>query len=89
MTNEEITKEILDNNPEDSIHDEISESIHDFIDEDDIEEHGSAEEAYLELGRGEAESQVLQRLINPYDLSVDDYCEVHDALCDEWCLTTD
>ena len=67
---------------------DVAERMHDWVDDDDVEEYGSVEEAYEEIGRGSAESAVLHNLIVGYNLNTDDYCIVFDALKEEWSLNT-
>jgi hypothetical protein len=95
MTNEDIAKDILKNNDEDSVLDAVSESIYDYIDSDWEDEYEDIHEAYGETGRGEAESQILHQIIEGWqketdtNLSIDNFCEVFDILKEEWCLSTD
>lgn len=81
---------ILQNHYEDDIHDAVGELIHDYVDSDWEDEYDSIEECYIETGRGEAESQVLQDIIKETqsDIPLDEYCEVFDRLAEEWNLTT-
>ena len=81
---------IVEEYDETVIHEMISEQIYEYIDEDDIEEHGSAEDAYSELGRGEAESDILQQIIDGCGVELDiiEFCEVHDTLCEIWMIST-
>lgn len=72
------------------IYEMITEQKHDYIDLDDIEEHGSVDDAYDEVGRGEAESDILNQVIDGcgIELSTDEYCEVNDTLCEIWMIST-
>ena len=41
----------------------VDEQINEYVDEDEIEEYGSGYDAYMEVGRGEAEADVLNELL--------------------------
>ena len=71
---------------ESDVHGLIDEEMIEWVDEEDIEEHGSLYDAYSEVGRGEAERNVLDTIIkgNPVPLNTDEYCEVMDTLCEIW-----
>lgn len=91
MTVDEAVKRCLNDHTEDSIHERISEAMYDYVDDSDIEEHGDIYEAYSELGRGEAESAILRDVLAPFEkggCELDWYCEVWDALCEEWNIST-
>lgn len=94
MTVDEITKDILNTVDETTIHERVSEAIHDYIDDGWEDEYDDIHEAYQETGRGEADSQVLNEVLstwqndNGVELSLDDFCDVFERLADEWCLTT-
>lgn len=90
MTNEEIINQLIREHQNEDIYNQIEENMYNYIDQSDIDDFdGDMYAAYSELGRGEAESQLIQELLSPFDLSVDDYCEVSDALCEEWSISTD
>ncbi len=88
---EKVTQEILNENTEDDILEAVAELIPEFLDDGWEEEYdGDMDEAYIEQGRGEAEGQILNDLIREkdakYNFSLNDFCEIHDNLKDEWCL---
>lgn len=90
MTKEEIIDRCLNDYTEDEILERIAENIHNYIDDDDMEDYEDFYEAYSELGRGEAESDVLRLVLKPFEGNIDTdlYCEVWDALCEEWTIST-
>lgn len=91
MTKEELIQRFLNDYTEDEILERVQEAKWNYIDQEDLEEYDDdLDEAYMELGRGEAESQVLQEVMSPLDgnCEIDLYCEIHDALCDAWNLST-
>ena len=77
---------IVDQNDEDVVREMIDEEMMEWVEEDEIEEHGSLYDAYSEVGRGEAENVVLSGLIKGcgIKLNTDEYCEVMDTLCEIW-----
>lgn len=60
---DKILEKIKAEYSEDRVAEMIQEAKYDFIDAEDIEEYGDIDEAYLELGRGEAEAQVVNEII--------------------------
>lgn len=90
MTTRDIVTKITEKYPEDTILLMITEQMHEYIDEDETEEYGGLYDAYSELGRGEAESDIIREVIGEIDpdLAVDQYCEVSDTLCEIWGIST-
>lgn len=94
LTKEQILEAIYEANPDVTrILENIDEAKYDFVDEEDIEEHGDLYEAYNEVGRGEAESAILQDILLPYKgqeclKDLDTYCEIWDDLCGTWDIST-
>ena len=91
MISNEITKAILKTNTEESIGTRIDEAKHEYVDSDWANDFDDFEEAYVETGRGAAESQVLGEVINSFDsnLNTDVFCTVFDELKSFWNLSTD
>ena len=87
---DKVTKELLDENQKDSIQEAVSEMIPEFLDDDWADDFDNEYDAYQELGRGEAEGQILNDLIRDkekvYTIPLDEFCEIYDNLKDEWCL---
>ena len=58
----ELTRWLQDNYKAVDLLEEVDEKIDDYIDKEDIEEHGSREEAYIEVGRGGAHADVVNEV---------------------------
>ncbi len=90
MTVRDIVTKITEKYSETAIFNMITEQMYEYVDEEEIEEYGGLYDAYEELGRGEAESTILRQIINEvsHDLTIDEYCEISDTLCDIWGIST-
>ncbi len=82
---------IIEENNETNIHEQIQDLKTEFIDDGWEDEYEDLDEAYDETGRGGAESQVVNTLIrtacktlNVKEPDTDPYCEIYDALCEEF-----
>jgi hypothetical protein len=86
MTVREVVTDITKTWDEADVRGLLDEEMMEWVDEDDVEEHGSVYDAYCEVGRGEAERVVLEGLIKGtgVELTTDQYCEVMDTLCEIW-----
>lgn len=88
----DIVTKITEKYSEIVIFEMISEQMCEYINEDDLDDYdGDLYEAYSELGRGEAESDILRRVIYEVDndMHADLYCMVSDTLCEIWGISTD
>lgn len=89
---EELFKTIIMQNSVDDVLNEIQEAKYDYIDTSWEDEFEDIDEAYLEQGRGEAESQILTTLINSHggiNLNLNDHYQLFDQLTEHYDLTTD
>jgi len=89
MTKDDIIKEILRNHTEEDVLIDIGEAKYNFIDTDDMREYDDIDEAYIDLGRGEAESEVLMGILSGYIIDTDTYLDIWDTLCEEWDISTE
>lgn len=94
LTTEETSQwveEILSNTNEDDIRGMIDDAMMDYID-DNWSEDGDYESEYdwyQDYGRGEAESDVVNQLVNDlqkeksFDLDLDSFCDVCDGIAEQ------
>ena len=90
----DLFKYITDRNTEAQVIESIDETIPDYLDDDWETEFDDIHEAYLEQGRGEAESHVLWVMIRNASTALeqiildDEYCDLFDKLAEHWNLNT-
>lgn len=90
MTIKQITAAISSKYPKDQIYSLIDELIPEYLDDNWKDEFNNIFEAYLETGRGEAESDILHSVIREHlaetnsELSTDDFCKLFDSLKELW-----
>lgn len=84
---EELFQKIIAKHDEQEVCANVDDLKHEYV-SDWEDEFDSLEEAYEEQGRGEAERQALRELIKAeqVELSLDDYCDLHDRLADHYGL---
>ena len=89
---EKCFKYIEENITEEEVYESIDENIPNYVDDDWDDDFDSEYECYVETGRGEAESDVIDDLIlNVSDelkikLSIDERSELEDIIKDHFCL---
>lgn len=96
MTITEIVDGILSDNDVDDVLEAIDDAKSEFVTQETLDEFdGDLEEAYAETGRGEAESQVLQEVIDKFykenNLSAyttEEYADIAGQLKDSWDIST-
>jgi hypothetical protein len=84
---EDLFRKIIANNSEVAVRANVDELKCEYV-WDWENEFDSLAEAYEEQGRGEAERQALQEIIQEEgkNLSLDDYCDLQDRLADHYGL---
>jgi len=84
---ETIFDDIKSGHTQEDVQSNISEAVYDFVDDGWEEDFDDEHAAYAETGRGEAESDIITDLINVNGgrgLSIDDHCELFDAIAEHY-----
>jgi hypothetical protein len=74
---------------ESEVHEKIDEYKHEYVDIDWADDFDDIHEAYDEQGRGSAESQAVQELIQHEYPAIDntELCALMDLLAEEFCIS--
>lgn len=89
---EKLENWLTENYSEEDIVSKIDETIPEYLDPDWEDDFGDIYEAYVETGRGEAESQVINEIIEEFGLSTENrsisdtdlYLEIYDYIKEKY-----